>query len=65
MIKGYWSTKDLSERYRCSSRTIFRWVERETNPFPKPRIKASGSHNLWAIDDVEQWEDQVSYQAAA
>ncbi len=60
MIKGYWSTKDLRGRYRCSSRTIFRWMKREKHPFPEPRIRASGSHNLWAIDDVEQWETEAS-----
>lgn len=65
MIKGYWSTKDLKERYRCSSRTIFRWMKRDSNPFPQPRLKSSGSHNLWAIDDVEQWEDPKADQQEA
>jgi hypothetical protein len=65
MVKGYFSTKDLGERYRCSTRTIFRWMKREVNPFPEPRIVASGSHNLWAIDDVEEWEDKVNQLKAA
>ncbi len=58
MVKGYWSTKDLRERYRCSSRTIFRWIKREDNPFPPPRIVQNGAFNLWAIDDIEAWESQ-------
>lgn len=56
VIKGYWTTKDLTARYRCSSRTIVRWMQREKHPFPLPRILAIGSYNRWAIDDVEEWE---------
>ena len=65
MIKGYWSTKDLCERYRCCGRTIARWTKRKNNPFPKPRIVQNGASNLWAIDDVEQWENPEPLQEAA
>ena len=60
MIKGYWSTKDLCQRYRCCSQTISRWTKRPHNAFPKPRIFQNGAPNLWAIDDVEQWENPES-----
>ncbi|MCU7961201.1 hypothetical protein L5M28_01155 [Shewanella sp. SW32] len=66
-IKGYWNTKKLTERYNCSSRTIFRWMKRDKHPFPAPKIIASGSNNLWSINDVEQWEAeqaQLSQHAA-
>ncbi len=56
MTKGYWSTKDLSERYRRSSRTIFRWMKLEDKPFPPPRLKFGSGPNLWLIEDVENWE---------
>lgn len=63
-VKGYYSTKDLTARFRCSSRTIHRWMKRENNPFPNPRITGSGSQNLWAIDDVEIWEKEIQENAA-
>lgn len=65
MVKGYITTSELMKRYGCSSRTIFRWMKRETNPFPQPRMKASGAHNRWALDDIEKWEDLVNVQQAA
>ena len=52
----YLNTKDLSKRYRCSPRTIFRKVRREVNPMPAPVIKTVGSSNLWLIDDILNWE---------
>jgi len=64
-VKGYYCTKELAARYRCSNRTIFRWMDRKKNPFPSPRIRCSGSQNLWAIDDVEAWEQQAAEQSAA
>ncbi|MDP2505416.1 AlpA family transcriptional regulator [Oceanobacter sp. 3_MG-2023] len=65
MVKGYWSTKDLCERFHCSSRTIFRWMKRDTHPFPQPINRAAGGHNRWAIDDVEQWEQTLKQVATA
>jgi len=62
MVNGYYSTKDLCNRFRCSSRTIYRWIKREAIPFPLPRIKNPGSKNLWAIEDVDEWELRVSYK---
>ena len=55
-VKGYWSTKQICQRFNCTRMTIHRWMKREKLPFPKPRFTASGSQNLWAIDDVQQWE---------
>lgn len=64
MTKGYLTTADLCARYNCSSRTLYRWMEKKNNPLPAPRMKPSGSHNLWAIDDVEQWELREAAKAA-
>ena len=58
MTRAYQSTKDLCERFRCSSRTLFRRMLRATNPFPAPRIRQSGSCNLWDADDVAAWEQR-------
>jgi hypothetical protein len=55
-MQGYYSTKDLCDRFRCASRTIFRRMDRVENPFPAPRIRHAGSCNLWAIEDVRAWE---------
>jgi len=65
MTKGYYTTKQLTERFCCSSRTLFRWMNKDCNPFPQPRLRPSGSHNLWAIDDVEAWEQQEAARTAA
>ncbi|HIM21305.1 MAG TPA: hypothetical protein EYM28_11980 [Rhodospirillales bacterium] len=65
MVQGYWSTKDLCERFRCCSRTLHRWQKRDNNPFPRPRFAHCGSSNLWAVDDVIAWEEKVAGQADA
>lgn len=65
MVKGYLTTKDLCSRYRKSARTIARWENREDNPLPPPRFRNSGTNNLWAIDDIEAWEERVAQQSAA
>ncbi len=64
MISGYWSTKDLCKRYRCCKITIARRTKRKSNPLPKPRIIQSGASNLWAIEDVLEWEKQVTQEIA-
>ncbi|WP_414430808.1 helix-turn-helix transcriptional regulator [Alcanivorax sp. IL3] len=65
MTKGYYTTKQLTERFSCSSRTLFRWMNKDANPFPQPRLRPSGSHNLWAIEDVDAWEEQEAARTAA
>jgi hypothetical protein len=40
----------------ASSRTIFRRMQREANPFPPPRMQHAGSANLWDAADVAAWE---------
>lgn len=55
-LNRYHSTHDLCERFRCSSRTIFRRMQREANPFPPPCMQHAGSANLWDAADVAAWE---------
>jgi hypothetical protein len=57
-MSAYYSTKDLCERFRCSSRTLFRRMKRIANPFPAPCMKHAGSCNLWDADDVFEWEQR-------
>ena len=56
MTSHYHSTKDLRQRFRCSSRTIFRRMKRAQNPFPMPCIRHSGSFNLWDGNEIAEWE---------
>ncbi|OPF64512.1 hypothetical protein BC358_06110 [Hydrogenophaga sp. H7] len=56
MSNGYYSTRDLCVRYRCSSRTLFRRMKREVNPFPAACMQQAGSFNLWDADEVAAWE---------
>lgn len=58
MTKGYFTTAALCQRYGCSSRTLYRWMSKENNPMPAPAMRPSGSHNLWAMDDIEAWESR-------
>jgi hypothetical protein len=50
------STHDLCDRFRCSSRTLFRRMKRPRNPFPLPCIRHAGSCNLWDATEVAAWE---------
>lgn len=56
MSTMYHSTKDLCDRFRCSSRTLFRRMKRPRNPFPQPCMRHAGSFNLWDASEVAQWE---------
>ena len=56
MTPTYQSTQDLCERFRCSSRTLFRRMKRRRNPFPAPCMKHAGSCNLWDAAEVAAWE---------
>lgn len=53
---AYYSTQDLCERFRCSSRTLFRRMNRPINPFPSPCMKHVGSSNIWDAQEVHEWE---------
>ncbi len=53
---AYWSTADLCARFRCSSRTLARWMCRDINPLPRPAIQNHGSQNLWSTQSVLAWE---------
>lgn len=58
MSRTYQSTKDLCDRFRCSSRTLFRRMRRTTNPFPMPCMQHAGSFNLWDTAEVTAWEER-------
>ena len=58
MSSNYLSTHDLSERFRCTSRTLFRRMKRPRNPFPAPCMRHAGSCNLWDSEDVTAWEQR-------
>lgn len=58
MSSTYLSTQDLSARFRCTSRTLFRRMKRTRNPFPAPCMRHAGSCNLWDADDVTAWEQR-------
>lgn len=58
MHTAYYSTHDLCERFRCSSRTLFRRMKRSRNPLPAPCIKHVGSCNLWDRQEVWEWEER-------
>ncbi len=56
MAAMYESTQDLCKRLRCTSRTLFRRMKRQRNPFPAPCMRHAGSCNLWDAAEVAAWE---------
>lgn len=58
MTSTYLSTHDLTQRFRCTSRTLFRRMKRPRNPFPAPCMRHAGSCNLWDSEEVAAWEQR-------
>jgi len=58
-ISGYYTSTDLTERFKITKMTLSRWIKRENNPLPKPRLCGAGSSNRWAIEDIEEWENKM------
>lgn len=64
MTTAYYATRDLCLRFRCSSRTLFRRMQRSQNPFPDPCMRHAGSCNLWDAAEVAAWEQRERLRAA-
>lgn len=58
--EGFFSTLELTARYKISSRTLGRWMKRERNPFPRPSRPGFGNPSLWSREVVDGWE-QVEF----
>lgn len=56
----YLNMTDLTIRYKCSKRTIYRWMSLEKNPFPKPKIEQTGVSSLWLETDIDAWDGSMS-----
>lgn len=53
--------KDLRQRYRVTTRTIDRWLQKPHLEFPKPVMvmrDASGRvcHRYWGLGDLDAWD---------
>ena len=55
MLKEFFKTSELCDRYSVTSRTIDNW--RKVRDFPNPVWKVSGSGNRYLRLDVLEWED--------
>lgn len=56
MTDIYLTTKEVANKYKISTRTVYRRMKAPDNPFPAPIIKMAGSSNLWLAKDVELWD---------
>jgi predicted DNA-binding transcriptional regulator AlpA len=56
----FWTLADLAKRYRCSKRTVYRWMELKENPLPQPKINQKGVSCLWDKSTVISWENSTS-----
>lgn len=55
-VSGYYETNYMLKHFNISRSTLDRWMKRKENPLPRPRIKASGTSNKWAKEDINKWE---------
>ena len=51
---GYYTTKELQERFRVDGRTLRRWRKRRKNSLPSYRF---GRDYRYKAVDVERWEE--------
>lgn len=52
--EGYYTTKELQERFRVDGRTLRRWRKRRKNSLPSYRF---GRDYRYRVADVERWEE--------
>jgi|TARA_R110001606_G_scaffold8453_3_gene37205 hypothetical protein len=58
--KGYWGTSTILKRFDIKAKTtLWRWMKRDHNPFPKPDIEQNGAENLWKIESVLAFEKKL------
>ncbi len=56
-VSGYWTTKKVCEYFGgIGSRTLNRWKNRETDPFPSPTHATRGSKSLYKAKEVVEWD---------
>ena len=61
--------RDLRNRYRVTTRTIDRWLQRSHLDFPKPMMvvhDSSGrvSHRYWRLGDLDAWDRRQAVTSA-
>ena len=54
MSKGYFTAKQVRERYKISAMTLWRWEHDPKIAFPKPLV--INRRKLFDIDLMEAWE---------
>lgn len=58
--QAYLSINELAQRYGVVPKTVYRWMQHEKLPFPKPTLGGLGGQNRWAVEAVLQWEKRQS-----
>jgi hypothetical protein len=61
--KQYHQKPGLAERYRVTTRSIDRWVEKKV--FPSPDIRLPNGRPAWSDETIERHEQQAVAIAAA
>ena len=62
MPDTYLSDKDLSDRYRITRNTVWRW-HRERPDFPRA-VKLSPNCTRWKLSEISAWEASKTEVAA-
>ncbi|MGI1678765.1 MAG: hypothetical protein K6L75_08545 [Cellvibrionaceae bacterium] len=56
MNKMFYTTRDLTERWNCSERTVFRMMARKELPLPPPDLQEQGSSNRWLVSTIDDFD---------
>jgi excisionase family DNA binding protein len=53
-MQAYYTTKEMTERFRVETKTLRRWRKRKRNPLPAFRF---GRDYRYGVADVDRWEE--------
>ncbi len=55
----FYTTKELAQILKVSSRTLSRRRYDRRNPLPKPKIQRAGSANLYCVIEIEAYIEKA------
>lgn len=58
-VTGYWNTKKVCEYFGgITARTLSRWKEKVSDPFPSPAHAGHGAKSLYKVEEVLAWDSR-------
>jgi len=56
LMKEYYTSKEVCEIFSITDRTLFRWLNRDNNPFPQPCDFLGAGIRRWKVSEVEEFK---------